>query len=190
MAHPHTQTTIRSTFISMLNEMPLNKITVKGIVTACNLNRNTFYYYYADIYEIIHEIFDTELDEVFREYNDTLSWEESFLIAVDFALKNKKALYHVYNSVERESMEKYLFKLSGTVIDRYITKIGQEIAYSADDKKLIAAFYQSALTGMIIQWIADGMKGDPEEIVRRIGQLFNGNILLSLKRSAALCEHT
>lgn len=33
---------IREVFIKMLNERPLNKITVKDIATACEINRNTF----------------------------------------------------------------------------------------------------------------------------------------------------
>lgn len=39
---------------------------------------------------------------------------------------------------------------------------------------------------MVLRWIASGMKEDPDTIVRRIGQLFDGHIALSLKRSAGL----
>lgn len=53
--------------------------------------RNTFYYYYADIYAIIEEIFQMELQTVKEEYNDTLSWEESFLVAINFAIKKQKS---------------------------------------------------------------------------------------------------
>jgi len=89
---------IRESFIKMLNERPLNKITVTAIVTECEINRNTFYYYYTDIYEILSEIFQTELQTVIDEYNDTLSWEESFIVAAKFALENKTAVYHVYKN--------------------------------------------------------------------------------------------
>jgi len=36
---------------------------------------------------------------------------------------------------------------------------------------------------MVLHWIADGMKDEPEKIIKRIGLLFDGNIALSLKRS-------
>lgn len=45
----------------MLNERPLDKIAVKDIVTACEINRNTFYYYYADLYAVLSEIYQSEL---------------------------------------------------------------------------------------------------------------------------------
>lgn len=170
----------------MLNKRPINKITVKAIVTACGINRNTFYYYYTDIYAILSEIFQTELQTVIDEYNDTLSWEECFLVATKFALKNKIAIYHVFNSMQREELDNYIYNVSGNVMIRYVDRVSQGIIVSLKDKKLIASFYQCALTEMVMRWISSGMKEDPDTIIRRIGQLFDGNIVLSLKRSESL----
>lgn len=172
----------------MLNERPLNKITVKDIATACEINRNTFYYYYTDIYALLSEIFQIELQTVIDEYNDTLSWEESFIVAARFALENKTAIYHVYNSMRREEVVNYIYNVSGNVMIRYVEKVSDGISASLGDRKLIASFYQCALTAMVLRWIAAGMKEDPDTIVRRIGQLFDGNIELSLKRSAGLTD--
>ncbi len=183
MAQQYTKKMIRESFIKMLNERPLNKITVTAIVTECEINRNTFYYYYTDIYEILSEIFQTELQTVIDEYNDTLSWEESFIVAAKFALENKTAVYHVYNSMQREALENYIYNVSGNVMSRYVEKVSDSIPASVADKKLIASFYQCALTEMVLRWIASGMKEDPDTTVRRIGQLFDGHIALSLKRS-------
>jgi probable dihydroxyacetone kinase regulator len=186
LAQPYTRKMIREAFIKMLNERPLNKITVKDIATACEVNRNTFYYYYTDVYELLSELFQTELQTVIDEYNDTLSWEESFIVATKFALENRKAIYHVYKSMQREKLEDYLYNVSGNVMSRYVEKVSDSISASSGDKKLIASFYQCALTEMVLRWIASGMKEDPDTIIKRIGQLFDGNIELSLKRSAGL----
>lgn len=79
MVQQYTKEMIREVFIKKLNEHPLNKITVKDIVRECGINRNTFYYYYTDIYALLSEIFQTELQTVIDEYNDTLSWKKAFL---------------------------------------------------------------------------------------------------------------
>lgn len=186
MAQQYTKKMIREVFINMLNEYPLDKITVKAIATACEINRNTFYYHYTDVYALLTEIFQTELQTVIDEYNDTLSWEESFIVAAKFALENKKAIYHIYNSIQREELENYIYNVSGNVMIRYVEKASNGILASSGDKKLIASFYQCALTEMVLRWLATGMKEDPNTIVRRIGELFNGNIEASLKRSADL----
>ncbi len=186
MAREYTKNLIRDEFIDMLNERPLNKITVKDLAEKCEINRNTFYYHYKDIYEILSEIFQQELQKVIDEYNDTLSWEESFLLAAEFALENKKAIYHIYNSIRREELEDYIYNVSGNIMVRYVEKKSEDISASEGDKNLIATFYQSALTEMVLRWVESGMEEDTEIIIKRIGQLFNGNIRLSLKRSVDL----
>lgn len=184
MAQQYTRKKIREVFVEMLNERPLKEITVKDIVAACEINRNTFYYYYPDIYGVLGEIFEIELQSVVEKYNDTLSWEEGFLKAADFALQNKRAVYHIYHSMQKEVLAKYIFRTAGNVMTRYVEKMNQDIHGAGEDVKLIAFFYQSALTEMVLWWIEKGMKEDPAYIVRRIGKLFDGNIQLSLERSA------
>lgn len=189
MAQQYTRMMIRDTFVKMLGEMPLDKITVKDIVLRCEINRNTFYYHYADIYAILTEVFETELEKVVAEYNATLSWEEGFIMATRFALENRRAVYHVYNSLRREELERYLYNVAGGIMTSYVDRVAEGIPAQPDDKRMIAMFYQSALTEMVIRWIAGGMKDDPEAMIRRIGRLFDGNIELSLRRSAGLAPY-
>lgn len=184
MAQQYTKKNIQKSFITLLNQYPLNKITVKRIAEECKINRNTFYYYYTDTYEVLEELFQSELQLVLDAYNDTLSWEESFLAATSFALENKTAIYHVYHSIQRESLRDYIFQVAGNVMFQYVDKIAQDIPTQASDKKLIAYFYQCALTEMVLRWIATNMEEDPNKMIRKIGNLFDGNILASLKRSA------
>lgn len=182
----YTQKMIREVFIKKLSEYPLNKITVKSITEECQINRNTFYYYYSDIYELLSEIFQLEFKKVIDDYNENLSWEESFLLAAKYTLENKKAVYHIYNSLRREEVENYIYNIAGNVMTKYVSKIAEDIPVSSEDVKWIAYFYQCSLTGIILRWISSGMKEDPELIIRRIGQLFDGNIEISLKRSVEL----
>ncbi|GLC81700.1 TetR/AcrR family transcriptional regulator [Lacrimispora brassicae] len=191
MAQLLTKKMIREVFVRMLSERPLHKITVTDVVTACEINRNTFYYYYADLYDIISEIFQTEFQKVINDYNDTNSWEESLLQALNFAVKNKKAVYHIYNSIQKEKLEKYLFDVSGNAIRRYVEKImnSLDIHASHSDINIIILFYQYALTEMLINWISSGMSVEQENIIRRSGQLFSGNIERSLRKSVELNDN-
>ena len=46
MAQKYTRNMIRNVFIEMLDERPFDEITVTDLVTRCEINRKTFYYYY------------------------------------------------------------------------------------------------------------------------------------------------
>lgn len=190
MAKNYTKDLIRKEFIKLLNKKKLHNITVTELAKACNIERKTFYYHYDNLTELVKEIFDEELDIVIEEFNETLSWEESFISAAKFILDNKKMVKHIYESDYRIDLEKYIFSISGEIMRNYVKRLGQITKAKDIDMKLIAYFYQCALSSALIKWVATGMKNDPKAITRRLGELMDGNILLSLKRSEKLDNFT
>ena len=56
-----TQRVIRKTFMELLEERPLNEITVKLIVERCGINRKTFYNHYRDIPDLMEKILTDEV---------------------------------------------------------------------------------------------------------------------------------
>lgn len=190
MAKNYTKDLIRKEFIRLLNKKKLHNITVTELAKACNIERKTFYYHYENLTELVKEIFDEELDIVIEEFNETLSWEESFISAAKFILDNKKMVKHIYESDYRIDLEKYIFSISGEIMRNYVKRLGQTTKAKDIDMKLIAYFYQCALSSALIKWVATGMKNDPKAITRRLGELMDGNILLSLKRSEKLDNFT
>ena len=186
MAQKYTRNMIRNVFIEMLDERPFDEITVTDLVTRCEINRKTFYYYYQDLYAVLTEIFESELETVLGGVKEHVTWEEGIAQAMQIALRHKRAVYHVYHSMQRESLEKYLYNVAGEVMRRYVERQSEGIHASQGDKDIIVQIYQSALTEMVLNWIGQGMKEDGLEMITRIGQLFDGNIRASLKRSENL----
>lgn len=43
-----TKNAIKQAFIELLNEQPLNRISVRDIVERCGINRNSFYYHFQE----------------------------------------------------------------------------------------------------------------------------------------------
>ena len=58
-----TKDAIKKSFLKLLNSKPIDKITVKEIVEDCGINRNSFYYHFADIPSLMEEIFTDQADE-------------------------------------------------------------------------------------------------------------------------------
>ena len=92
--------------------------------------------------------------------------------------------------MSREIFEQYLNDITWDIMYRFVDTIARDIACDASDKKLIASFYKAALVGMILDWLANGMKYDPEEIIDRLGVMLEGNIRASLKKVEKQQRHT
>lgn len=190
MAKNYTRNLIRQEFIKLLNKKSLHNITVTEIAKQCNIERKTFYYHYENLPQLVKEIFDEELEKVIEEFNETLSWEESFISAAKFILDNKKVVKHMYESDYKIELEKYIFSISGEIMRKYVARVAEDTRAKEIDIKLIAYFYQCALSSALIQWVSTDMKADPKAITRRLGELMDGNILDSLKRSEKLENFT
>ncbi len=186
MAKNYTKELIRKEFIELLNKKPIHNLTVTELARKCDIERKTFYYHYENLTELVKEIFQEELSMVVEEFNETLSWEDSFILAAKFILDNKRAIKHLYQSDYREDVEKYVFSIAGEIMYKYVERASEETDAKDVDKKLIAYFYQCALSSALIQWVATDMKTDPTIMTNRIGKLMDGNILMSLKRSENL----
>lgn len=184
MASNLTKQAITASFMKLLNRKPLDKITVRDIVEDCGLNRNTFYYHYRDIYALLQEIFETETKECISRHRPDSSWQAGFTEVVGFALKNKRAVFHVFNSAKRELFEKYLFDVSESFMADIVHKEAEGLEVNAEDLKYITVFYKHAVGGILIEWLLLGMQEPPEYVISRMGEIFEGSIRYTLEKIA------
>ena len=66
-----TKRAIKESFVNLLNERPLNKISVRDITDKCGINRNSFYYHYQDIPALMEEILTEQIDDIIEKYSGT-----------------------------------------------------------------------------------------------------------------------
>ena len=183
MAKERTEKAIVEAFLLLLNQNPLDKITVKDIVSACGISRNTFYYHYQDIYDLLRATFASVVDRVLQE--DVTTWQESLRSCTSFALENRRAVYHVYRSAYREELERSLYRVSEERMERLIRHLTAGMAVSEEDIHYLTLFYKCAVTGILLEWLNADMRGDVERMISRMGVLLEGNLRLSLERIAA-----
>ena len=135
-----TRKAIKETFLRLLNERPLSGITIKDIVEECGINRNSFYYHYDDLPSLIEEIVKEDADRIIQTYVTIDSFEECLDVALDFALKNRRAVFHVYHSVNRDILEKYLLRICQYVVSTYIDTVFASVPVKERTRRSSSAF--------------------------------------------------
>lgn len=178
-----TKDLIKKTFISLLERMPLTQISVKMIVEECGINRNSFYYHYHDLPALIEEMVREEADRIIAEYPNIESAEMALYAVTEFASQNKKAILHIYNSVNRNIFERYLWMVCDYLVDSYWQTLlkGREI--DEFDKEIIGRFYKSEFFGVVISWLDQKMESDFHRSISRFCELHHGMIEEMVNRS-------
>lgn len=91
MSKATTKFAIAFAFKELLLEKSIDKITINDITEKCGINRQTFYYHFHDIYELIEWICETDADHVLKQNKTYDTWQEGFL-AIFHLLKRTNLL--------------------------------------------------------------------------------------------------
>ena len=189
-----TRKAIMQTFLHILKNKPLDRITVKDICEQCEINRNTFYYYFRDIYDVLEAIFEDEVRLVMDEAKEGMTFHDAYARAASIILNNREAIIHIYASENGRLLRTYLDAVVTQVVRRFVLEKAEGYSLSESDVAFITAFYSNGIVGSTIKWIERGsmMNGAPEtitanstgmsknqynrDIVKRIGDSFEATI--------------
>lgn len=161
---------------------PLNKITVSDIAQDCGINRMTFYYHFKDIYDLIEWIFYEEADKAINGNKTYKTWQEGYLSIFLEVKENKNFVMNVYNSISREHIENYLYKLTFKLLEDVVEEQAAGMSVKKEDKYFIANFYKYAFVGLMLEWIKDDMKQDPKDIIDKLSFIIQGSVKEALER--------
>lgn len=167
---------IKDSFLRLLDEYPLSEITVKSIVMDCGINRNSFYYHYQGIPELLEEIAKEESDLVIRKYAGASTLQECFDAVVEFASAKKRAIMHIYRSVSRDVFERYLRETADYFVRRYAAAAFKDQSVNPQDQELLIICYRCLLFGLVTEWLNQGMKEESIREFRRIFEIQSGNM--------------
>lgn len=177
-----TKESLRRSLMELLSERPFNKITVRDIAARSGVSRNTFYYYFQDIYALAEDIFNEEIEKAARKVHVYDSWQRAFLDATAFAASHKRAILHIYHSDSRNLLEMYYHKSIFTAMLAFVRQQAEGLNVPEQKLVALARFYTAALMGLSTEWLANGMKGSLDSLVDDLGDLLDGNIRRSLER--------
>ncbi len=165
----YTKGIIKETFLNLLEEKEVNKITVSEICKIADINRATFYRYYLDVYDLLEKIeneFIEELKQVPFLTNNEYSLSSLATELLNIFLENKKLVtiifrkntdIYILNDILEGIHNKYKYKW----LNDFPDLDENEISYAN-----IFAFNGSL--GIVNYWIQQGFVESVEEISKKI----------------------
>ena len=177
---------VRTSFIKLLNQRPLSEITVRDIVEDCGVNRNTFYYHFRDIPQLLESIISEEGERLIREYPQIDSMEQCLEAVIGFSLANRNVVLHIYHSVNRDIYEQYQWRICRHAVETYLRGALAGRSISEKDYEILVDYLKCLCFGVVIDWLETGMKSDIKPRLHRIFALKQGHYEEMLTR----CEAT
>lgn len=171
-----TRQAIMYSLLKLLQEKSIDKITVKDICELCEINRNTFYYYYSDIYQVLEELLKFETEKSLKEDQKYESFYKDFLKRYHLIIEYKKAVYNLYNSKNRDLILKYFQDITEDFVEKYVYKEVKGKKLLPEDIKFIIDFYSSSMIGNIFRWMRKGMQEKQEQLIYKLSVTYQVTI--------------
>lgn len=184
-----TKRALEESLKKMLLKKSVNKITISDITEDCGINRMTFYYHFKDIYDLIEWSCMEDAAKALAGKKTYDTWQEGFLQIFQAVLENKLFIENVYQSVSREQVENYLYTLTYNLLIGVVQEKSVGMKVSDADKAFIADFYKFAFVGLMLDWIKNGMKKNPQQIIDRLSTLIEGDIIRALNKYSTDSSH-
>lgn len=178
-----TKKAIVEATVGLAQTRPVNKITVRDIVEACGITRNTFYYHFHDIYEVV----ECAVETAFGELKDTWDsdYEKALFSLIDFCIERKRLLVNLYRAIGAERLSDYMTKQIHLALTEQLQAAADGLCVESADLRVICAFYEEALVGLLLRWIRNDQKDSTGDWLRdaaaRARVIFDGNVRLCLE---------
>ena len=179
-----TNALLADSLIAMLEKKTLEKITVKDLAEDCGLTRQTFYNHFYDIYALVEWIYLRETEKALVGNKDYDTWQQGFYQLLISVRQNKVLIRNTYRSINRDSLERYMYAVIYDQILAVVERQAGEMTVEQKHKDFIARFYSLAFLALVFEWIQDGMKEKPEDIVDQTAVLIKGDFEKALKKYA------
>ena len=173
---PFAKREIKNSFIKLLTERPISQITVKDIVEDCGVNRNSFYYHFQDIPSLLEEIIVEMTAKVIENLPEESTFEEKVTAALEEINLNKRMIYHIYGSSNREFYEKQLMKICDYVTRTCIRSRDYAEKGASKDLEFVISYLKCELFGQLIDWLNHDMSYDIVEHSRILCRMFAGSM--------------
>ena len=167
----------------MMCEVPLDEISVAALTKKCHLNRQSFYYHFHDIYDLLTQVF---LDEKIPELDNVTNLKEMTTELYKYYTKNKLFLDATIFSAGKDLFQEFVYNKTYATILRFVNCNYLGKSLHINDRKSIARFYALGYAYSIVYYISTHKTKTLEGLLNSLAFISDENIGKSMQNMAEI----
>lgn len=160
----------------------LEKIKISDLTEECGVNRQTFYYHFHDIYDLIDWMYLTEGEAAIGIHRNYHTWQEGLLSAFKVLEKEKGFIQQTFHSRSQVRIMRMLQGAAKDLLIDVLHEVSKGHKVSEESIQFIANFYKFSFAGVVFEWIENDMKESPEKLVDQVATLMHGVFLDTIQK--------
>lgn len=172
-----TKQLIADTFMELSRKKSIDKVTVKDVVETCHISRQTFYYHFQDLTEVMEWKVRQTLEQLLEESLQTGTPEETLYVFVSTVIDHTQGLLpKLLDSRHRAQLESLLLQAVRTYLWEILKRRYPDLQITYSDLQVAIDFYSYGMAGLLLEYGAKE-KQDAEQLTAQIHRILDGGIL-------------
>lgn len=170
----------------LLETRTLDKITVKELVQSCGVNRQTFYYNFQDIYDLMDWIFQEDEKRILGEKIASGNWKELLTDVFEYMQddRNRNLVQNACNSLSRRTLNRYVKRWIRPAIAQYVESQAGDLVISDENRNFVIDAFVVMMVGIIFEWLDGDMQKDRRHQIDQMVRLVDGSVRNALEKMA------
>ncbi|WP_151409546.1 TetR/AcrR family transcriptional regulator C-terminal domain-containing protein [Anaerococcus sp. Marseille-P9784] len=149
----NTKMLLANTLKDLLEKKSFSKVTVTEIITLSKVNRNTFYYHFEDIYDLLRWLLEQEAINIVKDYDSKDEIDMAINFTLSYIEKNRSFLKNILFSVGEKDLRRFFSKDFREIIGNFIKIDEEELGIKIDDqyRNVLTMYFTEAIAGLLIE---------------------------------------
>lgn len=178
----NTKMQLADSLKKLMTWKPLNKISIREITDDSGVNRQTFYYHFQDIFDLLEWLYRKEASQFLEEHKMPFSLNDGILHILQYIQENEAFCRCTLNSLGHSHLKQFFYNGINSVLMALVNEYSEDLNVDEEHKRFIAHFYTVSFSGFIENWLQEGLKGEPEDMIQLCEVTMQGNIRGALER--------
>lgn len=135
----------------MMESTPLDEISVVTLTKKCGINRQTFYYHFHDVYDLLTLVF---LNERIRNIEKAKKLNDMVVMIYRYYEDNALFVDATLNGAGKELFQEFVYNNCYQTILRFVNEAPNNKKLLTNDRKSIARFYALAYAHNIVYYLS------------------------------------
>lgn len=167
---------IADAFFSLAQKKNIDKITVKELVEKCGISRQSFYYHFRDVMDVMNWSLQQAIEEVLARSLQVDSTEKALAIFIRSAQENNALIRRLLTSQRRAEIEQMLTRAIGIYLREMLRHRMGDLRFNPSDLETAADFCTYGVAGLLLKHCGSPNL-DADQLAHQLFELLSGALL-------------
>ena len=159
----------------MMLQKSIDKITVKALIDECHISRQTFYYHFQDIMDVMEWSIKKETQRLVEQSLKMEDMRSALRIFIAFTVEHFFILQRLMDSQRHAEFQKFMVESLENYLSQLLRYNDRALSIDYEDSRLLLRYSACGLAGVLL---ANGGNPDldPDQLALRLERILSSEI--------------